>query len=60
MSQSNLSGISVLDNDATSRVIGVDDILLGPVEVEAEQITAESDDDDVPIATTLIARPKKT
>ena len=57
MSQSNRC---VFDNDAASRVIGVDDILLGPVEVEAEQSAAVSDDDDVPIATTLIARPKKT
>ncbi len=50
-----------MGNDATERIIGVDEILFTPVVVEGEQIAAESDDDDdVPIATTLIARPKKT
>ncbi len=56
MSQSNLYGITVLENDATSRVIGVDEILFAPVVDEVEHIAAESGDDDVPIATTLIPR----
>ncbi len=55
--------ITVLENDATSRVIEVEDILFAAPAMTVlgcDPIAAESDDDDVPIAAILESKGKTT
>ena len=55
--------ITFLEDDATSRVIGVDDILFAAPAMTilpAPPVAPESDDDDVPIAANLETKLKKT